>query len=60
MIVQAAKLIGAGAATITPDNFANGTSFTLSQNKATQCIWDGSNWFMLNGADSASTGISIT
>ena len=51
---------GAGAATVTPDNFANGTSFTLLQNKATQCIWDGSNWFMLNGADSASTGISIT
>ena len=51
---------GAGAATITPVSFANGTSFTISQNKATQCIWDGTNWFMLNGADSSATGITIT
>ena len=51
---------GAGPATITPVSFANGTSFTISQNKATQCIWDGTNWFMLNGADSSATGITIT
>lgn len=51
---------GAGAATVTPVSFANGTSFTISQNKATQCIWDGTNWFMLNGADSSATGITIT
>lgn len=51
---------GSVTATVTPTNFANGTSFSLPQNKATQCIWDGTNWFMLNGADSSATNITIT
>lgn len=38
---------GAGTATVTPTNFANGTSFALAQNEAAQCIWDGSNWFLI-------------
>ena len=50
---------GAGAATITPHPFANGTSFSLTQNKAAQCIWDGANWFLLT-TDSAAAGLTIT
>lgn len=38
---------GAGVATITPDNFAGGTSFALAQNEGSTCIWDGSNWFLV-------------
>jgi hypothetical protein len=38
---------GAGVATITPDNFAGGTSFALAQNEGATCIWDGSNWFLV-------------
>mgnify|MGYP005994744237 CR=1 FL=1 len=38
---------GAGAATITPSNFAQGTSFALAQNDGCQVIWDGSNWFLI-------------
>ena len=51
---------GSGLATITPVSFANGTSFAITTNHATQCIWDGAKWFMLNGADSSDNGISIT
>ncbi|MBH19975.1 MAG: hypothetical protein CL851_06040 [Crocinitomicaceae bacterium] len=51
---------GNGLATVTPTSFANGTSFSLTTNHATQCIWDGAKWFMLNGADSSDNGISIT
>jgi len=51
---------GSGLATITPAPFANGASFSLTTNHATQCIWDGAKWFMLNGADSSDNGISIT
>ena len=43
---------GAGLATITPLPFANGTTIRLPQNTATQCIWDGTSWFMLSGNDS--------
>ena len=43
---------GAGLATITPAPFANGSTIRLPQNTATQCIWDGTNWFMLSGNDS--------
>jgi hypothetical protein len=50
---------GAGLATITPANFANGTSIQLPQNRATQCIWDGSNWFMLTARDSSNSIIVI-
>jgi hypothetical protein len=38
---------GVGAATITPTNFAGGTSFALAQNEGATCIWDGSNWFLV-------------
>ena len=38
---------GAGDATITPTNFAPGTSVTIQQNEAAQFIWDGTNWFLI-------------
>ena len=44
-----------GLATITPNNFANGTDFVVPQNTATQCIWDGTNWFLISGNDSANS-----
>lgn len=37
---------GAGTATITPTNFAQGTSFDLAQNEGCELIWNGSNWFL--------------
>lgn len=37
---------GAGTATITPSNFAQGTSFAITQNGACSVIWNGSNWFL--------------
>jgi hypothetical protein len=49
-----------GLATVTPANFAQGTSFAIAQNGATQCIWSGNHWFMIGGADSADTYITIT
>lgn len=48
---------GAGTYTITPTSFAQGTSFTLTQNGAAELIWDGSNWFLVNDA---SAYITIT
>jgi hypothetical protein len=38
---------GAGAMTVTPTNFAQGTDFALAQNDGCTCIWDGSNWFLV-------------
>ena len=38
---------GAGTATVTPDNFAGGTSFALAQNEGVTCVWDGNNWFLV-------------
>jgi hypothetical protein len=38
---------GAGVATVTPANFAAGTSFALAQNEGAQCVWDGTNWFLI-------------
>jgi len=46
--------IGAGATTVTPVSFGQGTSFSIIQNGATEAIWAGANWFLL-GFDSAST-----
>ena len=46
---------GVGLATITPAPFANRNTIRLPQNTATQCIWDGTNWFMLSGNDSANS-----
>jgi hypothetical protein len=38
---------GAGAMTVTPSNFAQGTDFALAQNDGCTCVWDGSNWFLI-------------
>ena len=46
---------GGGLVTITPAPFANGSTIRLPQNTATQCIWDGTNWFTLSGNDSANS-----
>lgn len=53
---------GAGTMTVTPSPFANGTSFALVQNRSTECIWDGSNWFLLGFGirDSSAGGITIS
>lgn len=37
---------GAGVATITPTNFAQGTSFALAQWDACSIIFDGTDWFI--------------
>lgn len=37
---------GAGTATVTPTNFAQGTSFALAQNEGCELVWNGSNWFI--------------
>ena len=49
-----------GLVTVTPTNFAQGTSFTIAQNGAVQCVWNGNDWYMIGNADSANTYISIT
>lgn len=46
---------GAGTATVTPDNFAHGTSFALPQYSSAECIWDGANWYL-----TGSQGITVT
>lgn len=38
---------GVGIATISPINFASGTSFAIAQNEGAQVIWDGTNWFLI-------------
>ena len=49
-----------GIATIDPDNF-RGTEdgFSLSIYGSTQCIWDGSAWFLLGSADSNNNLVSL-
>ena len=37
---------GAGTATITPDNFAQGSNIQLGQFDAATLIWDGTNWYV--------------
>lgn len=49
-----------GLATVTPTNFAQGTSFSIAENGACQIIWSGNDWFLIGGGDSADTYISIT
>ena len=39
---------GAGIATITPNNFANGTSVALDQYDTATFIWDGTNWYLIS------------
>lgn len=38
---------GAGTATVTPANFAQGTTFALAQYDGCQVIWDGANWYLI-------------
>jgi len=38
---------GAGITTITPTNFAQGTTIALDQHDTTTLIWDGANWNLL-------------
>jgi len=38
---------GAGAATVTPVNFALGTTFALAQYDGCTVIWDGTNWYLV-------------
>lgn len=38
---------GAGVATVTPANFAQGSTFALAQYDACQVIWDGTNWYLV-------------
>lgn len=38
---------GTGAMTVTPTNFAQGTSFALAQNDGCTCVWDGTKWFLI-------------
>ena len=47
---------GIGLATVTPTNFANGGAFAITQNSGTQCIWDGTKWFLVG----AVSGITVT
>lgn len=49
-----------GTATVIPFNFAQGTSFTVAQYGCAQCIWDGTNWYMLGGASAAHGYLAIT
>jgi len=44
--------IGAGAATVTPTNLGNGSTFTLNQYASVDAIWQGSNWYLV-GLDSS-------
>ena len=38
---------GAGIATVTPANFAQGTTFALDQYDACQVVWDGDDWYLV-------------
>lgn len=51
---------GAGATTVTPSSFHQGTTFTLQSGGTTQVIWDGADWFLLGSKDSADADISVT
>ena len=50
----------AGTATVTPTSFAQGTSFSIAQNGAAQCIWDGTNWYLVGFGDSDASTTYIT
>ena len=41
-----------GNVTITPANFAQGSSFQLAPNDACTCIWNGTNWFLIGNQSS--------
>ena len=38
---------GAGAMTVTPANYSQGTSFALAQHDGCTCVWDGTNWSLI-------------
>jgi hypothetical protein len=38
---------GAGIATVTPANFAQGTTFALDQFDGCQVVWDGNDWYLV-------------
>ena len=38
---------GTGVMTVTPANFAQGTSFALAQYDGCTVIWDGTNWYLV-------------
>ena len=53
--------INAGTATVTPTTFAQGTSFSITENGACEAIWvTGSGWHMIGSADSSDAYITIT
>jgi hypothetical protein len=39
--------IGSGIATVTPSNFANGTSVVMNPNAALQMVWGPTQWYMI-------------
>lgn len=47
---------GAGTATVTPANFAAGTSIAIAQYAATSIIWDGTNWYIT----AAPSGVTVS
>ncbi len=49
-----------GTATVIPFSFAQGTSFTVTQHGSTQCIWDGTAWYMIGAASAANGHLAIT
>lgn len=50
-----------GVATVQPDNFRGGDNgFSLNIFSSAQCIWDGTNWFLLGSPDSNNSLVSIT
>lgn len=55
---------GSETMAVTPagGTFAHGTSFSLVQNRSTECIWDGADWFLLGFGmrDSSAGGITIS
>lgn len=38
---------GVGDTTITPSNFASGTSVTIQQGESAQLIWEGTSWYLI-------------
>ncbi len=38
---------GAGVMTVTPTNFAQGSTFALAQYDGCTCVWDGANWYLI-------------
>ena len=43
---------GAGAMTVTPANYAQGTTFALAQYDGCTVIWDGTNWYVVGNQSS--------